>query len=236
MSWMFPEDIIARAASRCGQDSLPSGTDLLDLLLKAMGAKGDESKTWQTLTVRRTEDFGGDVPGGHEVWSDESASRRASGTHVSYFPCNGKSVSDYCCVRVSASAVTDGDPVSVHSEGSAPSVLTNGHSATENTSNAETGVNPIITDSNTASRPSSPSMPIPNITKGRSSSRSPEATHPSSTSKPQLLLPRGNLCLSSCPGKKVRVASGPVRGRAAVCRDLGEDFARLKENGVKLVV
>lgn len=46
---------------------------------------------------------------------------------------------------------------------------------------------------------------------------------------------RGNLCLSSCPGKKVRL-SGPVRGRAAINRDLDLDFARMKSFGITMLV
>ncbi|GAN05360.1 conserved hypothetical protein [Mucor ambiguus] len=46
---------------------------------------------------------------------------------------------------------------------------------------------------------------------------------------------RGNLCLSSCPGKKVRL-SGPVRGRAAINRDLEQDFKRMKGYGITLLV
>lgn len=45
----------------------------------------------------------------------------------------------------------------------------------------------------------------------------------------------GNLLLSSCPGKKVRL-DGPVRGRAAICRDLKSDLARIKEMGVGCVI
>ena len=45
----------------------------------------------------------------------------------------------------------------------------------------------------------------------------------------------GNLLLSSCPGKKVRL-SGPVRGRGAICRDLGLDLARIFSIGVRAVV
>ncbi|KAI3482902.1 hypothetical protein L1887_54224 [Cichorium endivia] len=45
----------------------------------------------------------------------------------------------------------------------------------------------------------------------------------------------GNLLLSSCPGKKVRL-SGPVRGRGAICRDLGLDLARIHSIGVRAVV
>jgi len=36
----------------------------------------------------------------------------------------------------------------------------------------------------------------------------------------------GRLALSSCPGKKVRLHSGPVNGRAAISRDLDMDFKR----------
>ncbi|SPO31209.1 uncharacterized protein UTRI_05991_B [Ustilago trichophora] len=45
----------------------------------------------------------------------------------------------------------------------------------------------------------------------------------------------GNLLLSSCPGKKVRL-SGPVRGRGAICRDLGLDLSRIFSIGVRAVV
>lgn len=45
----------------------------------------------------------------------------------------------------------------------------------------------------------------------------------------------GNLLLSSCPGKKVRL-SGPVRGRGAICRDLGLDLTRIFSIGVRAVV
>ncbi|KAI0063697.1 phosphatases II [Artomyces pyxidatus] len=45
----------------------------------------------------------------------------------------------------------------------------------------------------------------------------------------------GNLLLSSCPGKKVRL-NGPVRGRGAVCRDLQQDLKRIKALDVGCVV
>ncbi|TFK75309.1 phosphatases II [Pluteus cervinus] len=45
----------------------------------------------------------------------------------------------------------------------------------------------------------------------------------------------GNLFLSSCPGKKVRL-DGPVRGRGGVCRDLAADLMRFKELGVGCIV
>ncbi|CEI98555.1 hypothetical protein RMCBS344292_12662 [Rhizopus microsporus] len=50
---------------------------------------------------------------------------------------------------------------------------------------------------------------------------------------PSLL--KGNLCLSSCPGKKVRL-SGPVRGRASINRDLDADLSRMKSFGITLIV
>ncbi|KZT27984.1 phosphatases II [Neolentinus lepideus HHB14362 ss-1] len=45
----------------------------------------------------------------------------------------------------------------------------------------------------------------------------------------------GNLYLSSCPGKKVRL-DGPVKGRGTVCRDLRSDLKRIKELGVGCVI
>ncbi|KAJ1304708.1 hypothetical protein OPQ81_005847 [Rhizoctonia solani] len=47
----------------------------------------------------------------------------------------------------------------------------------------------------------------------------------------------GNLYLSSCPGKKVRL-HGPthVKGRGAICRDLKADLERVKQAGVFLVI
>ncbi|KIM30442.1 hypothetical protein M408DRAFT_7537 [Serendipita vermifera MAFF 305830] len=45
----------------------------------------------------------------------------------------------------------------------------------------------------------------------------------------------GNLLLSSCPGKKVRL-QGPVKGRGTICRDLGRDLQRIKDSGVGCIV
>lgn len=45
----------------------------------------------------------------------------------------------------------------------------------------------------------------------------------------------GNLALSSCPGKKVRL-TGPVRGRASIDRDLDLDFQRMRSFGITVVV
>ncbi|RDX50030.1 phosphatases II [Lentinus brumalis] len=45
----------------------------------------------------------------------------------------------------------------------------------------------------------------------------------------------GNLYMSSCPGKKVRL-DGPVRGRSTVCRDLRSDLTRIKNVGVACII
>ncbi|KAI5118062.1 hypothetical protein M0805_006325 [Coniferiporia weirii] len=45
----------------------------------------------------------------------------------------------------------------------------------------------------------------------------------------------GNMFLSSCPGKKVRL-SGPVKGRGAICRDLRADLSRVKNLGVGCII
>ncbi|CAH1765440.1 18125_t:CDS:2 [Entrophospora sp. SA101] len=45
----------------------------------------------------------------------------------------------------------------------------------------------------------------------------------------------GNLALSSCPGKKVRL-NGPERGRATIKRDLDLDFQRLVSLGISMII
>lgn len=47
--------------------------------------------------------------------------------------------------------------------------------------------------------------------------------------------PLGNLMLSSCPGKRLRM-DGPVKGRGPVCRDLAADLRRIKSQGVGAIV
>ncbi|KAF9456078.1 hypothetical protein BDZ94DRAFT_1276568 [Collybia nuda] len=54
-------------------------------------------------------------------------------------------------------------------------------------------------------------------------------------SSPQAPFTLGNLFLSSCPGKKVRL-QGPVKGRSGVCRDLDMDIKRMKELGVRCII
>ncbi|KAF9051015.1 phosphatases II [Hymenopellis radicata] len=55
------------------------------------------------------------------------------------------------------------------------------------------------------------------------------------TSKSSSSFALGNLFLSSCPGKKVRL-QGPVKGRSGVCRDLETDLRRMKDMGVGCIV
>ncbi|KAG1851688.1 phosphatases II [Suillus subluteus] len=69
-----------------------------------------------------------------------------------------------------------------------------------------------------------------NATKPRTSSA---LLHPTSNTKRCFKL--GNLMLSSCPGKKVRL-SGPVRGRSAVCRDLDADLRHISQVGARCIV
>ena len=45
----------------------------------------------------------------------------------------------------------------------------------------------------------------------------------------------GNLLLSSCPGKRLRMG-GPVKGRGPVCRDLCTDLRRIKSEGVGCLI
>ena len=47
---------------------------------------------------------------------------------------------------------------------------------------------------------------------------------------------RGNVAMSSCPGKNIRLDTGPVNGRAMVARDVHADFARAKLQGVTHLV
>ncbi|EMD32116.1 hypothetical protein CERSUDRAFT_127009 [Gelatoporia subvermispora B] len=45
----------------------------------------------------------------------------------------------------------------------------------------------------------------------------------------------GNIYLSSCPGKKVRL-DGAVNGRAKICRDLRQDLERIRQFGIQCIV
>jgi protein-tyrosine phosphatase len=46
----------------------------------------------------------------------------------------------------------------------------------------------------------------------------------------------GRFGLSSCPGKKVRLHTGPINGKAAISRDLDIDFKRLKSFKISAIV
>ncbi|KAH6914119.1 protein-tyrosine phosphatase-like protein [Coprinopsis sp. MPI-PUGE-AT-0042] len=56
-----------------------------------------------------------------------------------------------------------------------------------------------------------------------------EKLHPSSLSL-------GNMFMSSCPGKKVRLHESARNGRSAVCRDLRTDLYRMKDLGVRCII
>ncbi|KAI0812448.1 hypothetical protein BC629DRAFT_1473021 [Irpex lacteus] len=87
------------------------------------------------------------------------------------------------------------------------------------------------------------SDPLPILVDPLKSPASPNNTKPAianspirsslkQTRKPTLI---GNLLLSSCPGKKVRL-TGPINGRGGVCRDLRQDMQRFRDVGVDCVV
>lgn len=69
---------------------------------------------------------------------------------------------------------------------------------------------------------------------------SPPSTHKlpleASPAAPSSLPPFGNVLLSSCPGKKVRLGGGAKAGRGAICRDLLTDLARIKSLGVGCII
>ncbi|EIW83254.1 phosphatases II [Coniophora puteana RWD-64-598 SS2] len=69
----------------------------------------------------------------------------------------------------------------------------------------------------------------------RRGSGSSSASAATQTQKPPPPFRLGNLFLSSCPGKKVRL-NGPSKGRGAVCRDLDVDLQRVKDLGARCVV
>ncbi|KAF8972953.1 protein-tyrosine phosphatase-like protein [Flammula alnicola] len=64
---------------------------------------------------------------------------------------------------------------------------------------------------------------------------SPDIIIPHQTPRSAPAFTIGNLFLSSCPGKKVRL-DGPIKGRSGVCRDLETDMKRMKELGVGCIV
>jgi protein-tyrosine phosphatase len=72
-----------------------------------------------------------------------------------------------------------------------------------------------------------------NTTKLRASSALLRST--SNIHRPKRCFKLGNLMLSSCPGKKVRLA-GPVRGRSTVYRDLDTDLRHISQVGARCIV
>lgn len=64
----------------------------------------------------------------------------------------------------------------------------------------------------------------------------PLAVSPAPHNRTESDRPRiGNLLLSSCPGKRLRM-EGPVKGRGPICRDLATDLRRIKNEGVGCLV
>jgi hypothetical protein len=72
----------------------------------------------------------------------------------------------------------------------------------------------------------------PNSSANSSALSSPVATSFGQESQGRKI---GNLLLSSCPGKRLRM-EGPVKGRPPVCRDLETDLRRIKSEGVGCLV
>ncbi|ESK92926.1 hypothetical protein Moror_8999 [Moniliophthora roreri MCA 2997] len=89
------------------------------------------------------------------------------------------------------------------------------------------------------SNPELPSRPHPSLsvdtTITSSNSIASGLSKSSSPITPSRGTTLGNLLLSSCPGKKVRL-DGPIRGRSAVCRDLESDLRRMKDQGIGCIV
>ena len=79
-----------------------------------------------------------------------------------------------------------------------------------------------------------PQPPLPPFI-GSSSSNGLLSPNPQAPPRSNNGFTLGNLYMSSCPGKKVRL-NGPIKGRGAICRDLGVDLARIKSIGVDLVI
>ncbi|CCO29024.1 hypothetical protein BN14_03026 [Rhizoctonia solani AG-1 IB] len=96
---------------------------------------------------------------------------------------------------------------------------------------------PPTDDSRPRNKPTTPIMlptlPLPLPPPSATLPSPPDSNAISTRGRPIL----GNLYLSSCPGKKVRL-NGPAstKGRGAICRDLKADLDRIKQTGVFLVI
>lgn len=81
----------------------------------------------------------------------------------------------------------------------------------------------------------SPGMPFPSSGSMRNQSQSTQTQPVSNLCQAPRVPALGNLLLSSCPGKRLRM-EGPSKGRGPVCRDLATDLKRIKGEGVGCLV
>lgn len=81
----------------------------------------------------------------------------------------------------------------------------------------------------------SPGMPFPPSCSMRSQSQSAPTQPVSNPYQGPRVPALGNLLLSSCPGKRLRM-EGPSKGRGPVCRDISTDLKRIKGEGVGCLV
>lgn len=81
----------------------------------------------------------------------------------------------------------------------------------------------------------SPGMPFPPSCSMRSQSQSAQTQPVSNPYQGPRVPALGNLLLSSCPGKRLRM-EGPSKGRGPVCRDISTDLKRIKGEGVGCLV
>lgn len=81
----------------------------------------------------------------------------------------------------------------------------------------------------------SPGMPFPPSCSMRSQFQSAQTQPLSNPYQGPRVPALGNLLLSSCPGKRLRM-EGPSKGRGPVCRDISTDLKRIKGEGVGCLV
>ncbi|ADV24136.1 hypothetical protein I305_02360 [Cryptococcus gattii E566] len=81
----------------------------------------------------------------------------------------------------------------------------------------------------------SPGIPFPPSCSMRSQSQSAQTQPASNPYQRPRVSALGNLLLSSCPGKRLRM-EGPSKGRGPVCRDISTDLKRIKGEGVGCLV
>ncbi|WVQ72968.1 hypothetical protein IAR50_002530 [Cryptococcus sp. DSM 104548] len=83
--------------------------------------------------------------------------------------------------------------------------------------------------------PPSASAPIPSPLQSSFSDLHLSPPSPSPSASASGVKTLGNLLLSSCPGKRLRM-DAPSKGRGPVCRDLAKDLRRIKGEGVGALV